>query len=101
MIWIRTAPDKALHLITGVFFLIVLALFVRFNAQYFQAQARYLFPAIGVVAVGVGIGLRTMLSCASLNPFRISPPPTPPHQGVGRGVIGTLTPNPSRKGRGE
>jgi len=36
---------------------IVFLLFVRFNMQYFQAQARYLFPAIGPIAMGLGIGL--------------------------------------------
>lgn len=48
---------QKVHWLYGLFLLIVLLLFVRFNLQYFQAQARYLFPAIGVIAVGVGVAV--------------------------------------------
>lgn len=34
-------------------------LYLRFNLQYFQAQARYLYPAIGGVALFAGIGIHT------------------------------------------
>lgn len=47
---------RALHLLNGVFLLVVLVLFLRFNLQYFQGQARYLYPAIGPIAVGLGAG---------------------------------------------
>ena len=52
------------HWILGSFLAIVIILFVRFNAQYFQGQARYLFPAIGVIGMGVAIAL--------LNVFRFN-----------------------------
>ncbi len=48
--------DRAFHLMNTVFFLIVLALFVQFNKTYFQGQARYLFPAIGPMAVAIALG---------------------------------------------
>jgi 4-amino-4-deoxy-L-arabinose transferase-like glycosyltransferase len=40
----------------GLFSTVVLVLFLRFNAQYFQAQARYLMPAIGPIAAVIGFG---------------------------------------------
>lgn len=40
-----------------VFFVVVALLFIRFNMQYFQAQARYLLPAIASVSACVGCGL--------------------------------------------
>jgi 4-amino-4-deoxy-L-arabinose transferase-like glycosyltransferase len=46
---------KRMHWLLGSFLLIVVVLFLRFNAQYFQGQARYLFPAIGGIGIGVGI----------------------------------------------
>lgn len=54
------AEAKRIHLLNGLFFLVVLFLFLRFNTQYFQAQARYLLPAIGPIACGVGLGLVTL-----------------------------------------
>lgn len=51
------AEHKKTHLLLGAFFLVVVVLFFRFNAQYFQGQARYLFPAIGVIGIGVAISL--------------------------------------------
>jgi peptidoglycan biosynthesis protein MviN/MurJ (putative lipid II flippase) len=53
--------DRSVRLLNGVFALVVLLLFIRFNGQYFQAQARYLFPAIGPIACGVAIGLLQLL----------------------------------------
>jgi hypothetical protein len=46
--------------VNAVFFAVVLLLFLKFNAQYFQAQARYLLPALGPVACGVGLGLASL-----------------------------------------
>jgi 4-amino-4-deoxy-L-arabinose transferase-like glycosyltransferase len=43
--------------LNGAFFLVVLILFLRFNNQYFQAQARYLLPAIGPIAGAFAVGL--------------------------------------------
>ncbi len=36
---------------------VILALFLKFNMHYFQAQARYLYPAIGPIAVAFSAGL--------------------------------------------
>lgn len=52
-----TPEGRSVQLACLVFGLVVVALFFRFNAQYFQAQARYVFPALGVASLGVGIGL--------------------------------------------
>ncbi|MCX7800283.1 MAG: glycosyltransferase family 39 protein [Fimbriimonadales bacterium] len=42
--------------VAAVFGVCVLALFVRFNLQYFQAQGRYLHPAIAAFAVWIAFG---------------------------------------------
>lgn len=50
------APERRVHLL-GVFAtLIITTLFLRFELQYFQAQGRYLFPALGPIAAGVAWG---------------------------------------------
>ena len=54
-------PTKAIHLTNLVLALVVTALFVRFNLQYFQGQARYLYPAIGPIAIGLAWGLIHLL----------------------------------------
>ena len=51
---------RAVQIVNVTFFVVTLLLFVRFNMQYFQAQARYLFPAIGPISCGFGIGLTTL-----------------------------------------
>ncbi len=51
---------KRMHWLLGVFLGIVLILFIRFNLQYFQGQARYLFPAIAVFGIRLGTGLLNM-----------------------------------------
>lgn len=48
--------ERRVHLLGAAFVLIVLVQFLLFNLQYFQAQARYLFPALGAFAVGVSWG---------------------------------------------
>jgi len=53
---------RSVQILNLAFFLVVLLLFVRFNMQYFQAQARYLFPALGPISCGIGIGLTQLLS---------------------------------------
>lgn len=47
---------KAAHWTCGALLAIVALMFVQFNMRYFQGQARYLFPAIGPIAVGLGLG---------------------------------------------
>jgi 4-amino-4-deoxy-L-arabinose transferase-like glycosyltransferase len=49
--------DRLYHAVCGLFGLLVLGSFVRFNMQYFQAQGRYLLPALGPIAVGLAGGL--------------------------------------------
>jgi 4-amino-4-deoxy-L-arabinose transferase-like glycosyltransferase len=51
------ATTRAIHATYGVFLVVIALLFVRFNLQYFQGQARYLYPAIAPIAVGLGLGL--------------------------------------------
>ena len=54
--------DRPIQMLNATFFAIVLILFLRFNMQYFQAQARYLLPAIGPIACGFGVGLGQLMS---------------------------------------
>lgn len=51
----RTDPWP-FHLLNGLLALLVVVLFVRFNLQYFQGQARYLFPALVPMATVFGLG---------------------------------------------
>ena len=37
-------------------FLLVLLFFIKFNTQFFQAQARYLFPALPAIMAGIVLG---------------------------------------------
>lgn len=59
----RTESDVAalpVRIMGGLFFFIVLALFLRFNSQYFQGQARYLFPALAPIAATIGLAVSAM-----------------------------------------
>ena len=53
--------EWGLQVVNGVFLLVILLLFLRFNSQYFQAQARYLLPAIGSIASGLGLGIAYLM----------------------------------------
>ncbi len=65
-LWLRRAergsPARAVGLIGGAFLLVVTLSFARFNATYFQAQGRYLLPALAPLcalwAGGLGLFLR-------------------------------------------
>jgi 4-amino-4-deoxy-L-arabinose transferase-like glycosyltransferase len=46
--------------LSGALALLLLASFVRFNLSFFQAQARYLFPALPPAAVAFSIGLAAL-----------------------------------------
>jgi uncharacterized membrane protein YdjX (TVP38/TMEM64 family) len=46
--------------VSGLFGLLLLASFIRFNFSFFQAQARYLFPALPAAAVAFAVGLQTL-----------------------------------------
>jgi len=52
-------PIRAYALLS-LLFLMVLAAFVSYNANYFQAQGRYLYPAIFAIAGAFGIGIRKL-----------------------------------------
>ena len=66
------ASTSRYHWLGGVFALFVALLYLKFNLTYFQAQARYLYPAIGPIALALGGGLvylvrqRTLLIPAAL-----------------------------------
>jgi 4-amino-4-deoxy-L-arabinose transferase-like glycosyltransferase len=47
---------KQVQIMNLGYVLIVLALFLSFNMQYFQAQARYVLPAIGPISCGYALG---------------------------------------------
>ncbi|CAN5374566.1 hypothetical protein BH11ARM2_BH11ARM2_20170 [soil metagenome] len=51
------AKARGAMVVLAVFGLMVVGLFLRFNQQYFQAQGRYLYPALSVWATGIGLGL--------------------------------------------
>jgi hypothetical protein len=56
------AEERSLaHILNGTFFLVILLLFISFNNHYFQAQARYLLPAIGPIAGAFAVGLNHLL----------------------------------------
>jgi 4-amino-4-deoxy-L-arabinose transferase-like glycosyltransferase len=52
----RSRPVVATQIMNVVFGLIVALLFISFNLHYFQAQARYLYPALGPIACAFGAG---------------------------------------------
>ncbi len=45
------AEQRNVALLLGVFTLLVGAAFLRFNTEYFQAQGRYLYPALGPLSI--------------------------------------------------
>ncbi|MFZ4509143.1 MAG: ArnT family glycosyltransferase [Fimbriimonas sp.] len=58
-------------LIQVAFTLLIVLLFVRFNTTYFQAQARYLLPALGPIAVGIALGWAHLLKKRPLVPLAL------------------------------
>lgn len=58
--WLRNrTPISASTWVLASCGLVTFLLFVQFNQQFFQAQARYLLPAIGPIAVLFGSGLHS------------------------------------------
>jgi len=58
--WQRTETDETRRhsgALCWLLFAVVFAGFLRFNMTYFQAQARYLLPALAPISVGLGLGL--------------------------------------------
>ena len=58
---VADSEAKGVNALAWVFFAIIVILFLRFNSQYFQAQARYLLPALAPIAAGFGLGLTHLL----------------------------------------
>jgi 4-amino-4-deoxy-L-arabinose transferase-like glycosyltransferase len=56
--WKKYREDRTrqVRLMNLTFVAVVVILFLSFNLQYFQAQARYLLPAIGPIACGYAVG---------------------------------------------
>jgi len=48
---------KPIHLLNAAFLIVIVILFVGFNIKFYQAQARYVFPAIGPISAGLGLGI--------------------------------------------
>lgn len=48
---------RSIHLLNIVFIVVMLVLFVQFNRGFFQAQARYVMPAIGPISALCGLGI--------------------------------------------
>lgn len=48
---------KPVHALNFAFFVLVFGFFLKFNLTYFQAQGRYVLPAIGPIAAAIGTGL--------------------------------------------
>lgn len=53
----EAATEKIGHLLNAAFFAVIFLLYIRFNLQYFQAQARYIYPAIAPIGIAVGVGV--------------------------------------------
>ncbi|MBX3110854.1 MAG: glycosyltransferase family 39 protein [Fimbriimonadaceae bacterium] len=51
------SDPQAFHMLNALTVLLVTVLFVRFNLQYFQGQARYLYPAMLPLATVFGMGV--------------------------------------------
>jgi 4-amino-4-deoxy-L-arabinose transferase-like glycosyltransferase len=60
---------RKVRFVNLLFFVLVVAFFLRFNVQYFQAQARYIFPAIGPIACGLAIGYHELAKKRRLVPL--------------------------------
>lgn len=48
--------SKRVHVLNGVFLALITLLFVRYNISFYQGQARYFYPAIGPIGLGLAIG---------------------------------------------
>jgi 4-amino-4-deoxy-L-arabinose transferase-like glycosyltransferase len=52
----KVRTNSAASIVLGLYTLTIFVLFVRFNMQYFQAQARYLYPALAPISVLIAAG---------------------------------------------
>lgn len=58
----RDSLESKTYVVCGAFFGVVLLLYLQFNLTYFQAQARYLYPAAGAVALCLSGGTLVLSS---------------------------------------
>jgi len=70
-VWRKTGPtaprdsrSTAFSLCCWTLVVVIVLMFIQFNMTYFQAQARYLYPAIAPITIGLGVG-----ACAALGRF--------------------------------
>jgi hypothetical protein len=59
LLYLRSPEAKAtkrIHLLNGIFLALITVLFIRYNLSFFQGQARYFYPAIGPIAIGLSLG---------------------------------------------
>ncbi len=54
-------PERSVMWLCIIFAVVVKLLFFRFNMQFFQAQGRYLLPAIGPTCLGLACGCAVLL----------------------------------------
>jgi hypothetical protein len=53
---LKSAPERRVHLLNGTFLVLITLSFVAYNLTFFQGQARYFYPAIGPIAIGLAVG---------------------------------------------
>lgn len=53
--------SRSVQILNAAFLVIVVLLFVMFNMTYFQGQGRYLYPAIGPIAIAMSAGCFVLL----------------------------------------
>lgn len=59
--WLPDRSDAAKvgkkpHILGSLYFALIALFFLRFNAQFFQGQARYLLPALAPISMAIGVG---------------------------------------------
>jgi len=57
----RTFPERRILLLYNAVLVLVVVAFIGFNAKFFQAQGRYLYPAILPLSMGWALGIRSLL----------------------------------------
>ena len=50
------SEDRRVHWLNAAMFGLVTLMFLRYNYSFFQGQARYFFPALGPICVGLAMG---------------------------------------------
>lgn len=53
--------SRSVQILNATFLLIIIGLFAMFNLTYFQGQGRYLYPAIGPIALALSVGCFVLL----------------------------------------